>query len=160
MSQRNPIMATAALVFALGGAWAAGGGGGRSGPAVEEMHAAAGYKQAAAAIGAQRWPEAIELLEKHVWRYARDADGHNWLAFAYRKSGRLDEAFKHYKRALTIDPSHLGAHEYIGEAYLMQGKIQEAEQHLKNLAALCHARCEQYRDLEQAIAQRRTSASK
>jgi tetratricopeptide (TPR) repeat protein len=140
-------------------ALAAGGGGGRSGPEADDMHAQAGYRQAVAAIEAQRFPEAIELLEKHVWRYDRDADGHNWLAYAYRKSGKLDEAFKHYKRALAIDPSHLGAHEYIGEAYLMAGKLPEAEEHLKILAGLCAARCEQYHDLEKAIAQRRVSAS-
>jgi tetratricopeptide (TPR) repeat protein len=137
----------------------AAGGGGRSGPEAAEVHAQPGYRQAVAAIEAQHFAEAIELLEKHVWRYDHDADGHNWLAFAYRKSGNLDEAFKHYRRALAIDPSHLGAHEYIGEAYLMAGKMPEAEQHLKALAALCAARCEQYHDLENAIAQRRASAS-
>ena len=160
MRQPISIAAGVVLAFALSGAIAAGGGGGRSGPEAEEMHAAPGYKQAILAIEAQRWPEAIELLEKHVWRYDRDADGHNWLAYAYRKSGRLDDAFKHYKRTLIIDPSHLGAHEYIGEAYLMVGKVPEAEQHLKSLAALCQARCEQYHDLAKAIAQRRTSASR
>jgi tetratricopeptide (TPR) repeat protein len=158
MAQRAWWMA-GILAFAMGAAVAAGGGGGRSGPDVDEMHGQAGYKQAVVAIQSQRWPEAIELLEKHVWRYDRDADGHNWLAYAYRKSGKLDEAFKHYKRALIIDPSHLGAHEYIGEAYLMAGRIAEAEQHLKSLAVLCAARCEQYRDLESAIAQRHASAS-
>jgi tetratricopeptide (TPR) repeat protein len=147
------------LALAMGVAVAAGGGGGRSGPDADEMHGRPGYKQAVAAIESQRWPEAIELLEKHVWRYDRDADGHNWLAYAYRKSGKLDEAFKHYKRVLTIDPSHLGAHEYIGEAFLMAGKMVEAEQHLKRLAVLCMARCEQYHDLESAIARRRASTS-
>lgn len=146
-------------VGAVTAALAAGGGGGRSGPEADEMHAQAGYKQAMAAIDAQRFPEAIELLEKHVWRYDRDADGHNYLAYAYRKSGQLDPAFMHYKRALAIDPQHLGAHEYIGEAYLLAGKMAEAEQHLKVLAGLCAARCEQYHDLEKAVALRRASAS-
>ncbi len=159
MSQRATWVAWVSML-ATGAALAAGGGGGRSGPDVDEMHAAAGYKQAATAIEAQRWPEAIVLLEKHVWRYDRDADGHNWLAYAYRKTGKLDEAFKHYKRALVIDPSHLGAHEYIGEAYLMAGQVPQAEQHLKSLALLCQARCEQYKDLEKAITLRRASASK
>ena len=162
MTQRASIAAGMALALALGGALAAGGGGGggRAGPAIDEMHAVPGYRQALTAIEAQRWPEAIDLLERHVWRFDRDADGHNWLAFAYRKSGNLDDAVKHYKRALTIDPSHLGAHEYIGEAYLMAGQMPQAEQHLKSLAMLCQARCEQYRDLDKAIAQRRASASK
>jgi tetratricopeptide (TPR) repeat protein len=143
----------------MGSALAAGGGGGsgRPGSAIEEVHGKADYKQAMTAIQSQHWPEAIELLEKHVWRYDRDADGHNWLAYAYRKSGKLDEAFKHYKRALAIDPSHRGAHEYIGEAYLMAGQPQMAEQHLKSLAALCRADCEEYRDLAKAIAQKTAS---
>jgi tetratricopeptide (TPR) repeat protein len=151
----------AALVAMLvtSAALAAGGGGGRSGPQADEMHAQAGYRQAVAAIEAQRFPEAIELLERHVWRYDRDADGHNWLAYAYRKSGKLDEAFKHYKRALAIEPSHLGAHEYLGEAYLMAGKVAEAQEQLKILAGLCAARCEQYQDLAKAIEQRQVSAS-
>jgi tetratricopeptide (TPR) repeat protein len=158
MSQRAWWLALGSTVTVTA-ALAAGGGGGRSGPEADEMHAQAGYRQAVAAIEAQRFPEAIELLERHVWRYDRDADGHNWLAFSYRKSGKLDEAFKHYKRALAIDPQHLGAHEYIGEAYLMAGKMPEAEQHLKILAGLCAARCEQYHDLEKSIAQHRASAS-
>jgi hypothetical protein len=41
----------------------------------------------------------------------------------------------------------------------MAGKMPEAKQHLKSLAWLCQARCEQYHDLEKAIAQRRASAS-
>jgi tetratricopeptide (TPR) repeat protein len=146
------------LALAMGAALAAGGGG-RSGPAADKMHGQAGYKQAVVAIESQRWPEAIELLEKHVWRYDRDADGHNRRAYAYRESGKLDDAFKRYKRAPVIDPPHIGAHEYIGGAYLMAGKRAEAEQHLKSLAALCAARCEQYHDLEGAIGRRRASAS-
>jgi tetratricopeptide (TPR) repeat protein len=156
MSQRAWWVGCASALM-VGAALAAGGGGGRSGPAIEEMHGQAGYQQAVTAIQAQHWPEAIELLEKHVWRYDRDADGHNWLAYAYRKSGKLDEAFKHYKRALAIDPSHRGAHEYIGEAYLLAGQPQLAEQHLKSLAALCRADCEEYRDLAKAIAQKTAS---
>ena len=157
MTLRISILAGMALSVALGSALAAGGGGGRSGPDVSEMHALPGYKQALQAIKEERWPQAIELLDKHVWRNDRDADGHNFLAFAYRKSGNLDLAFKHYKRALAIDPEHRGAHEYIGEAYLMAEQRQQAEQHLKVLAGLCAASCEEYRDLAKAIAQKTAS---
>jgi len=42
----------------------------------------------------------------------------------------------------------------------MQGKIQDVEQHFKRLATLCQACCEQYQDLEKALALRRTSTRK
>ena len=69
------------------------------------------------------------------------------------QSGQLEPAFAHYKRALAINPTHLGAHEYMGEAYLMAGKPDQAEYHLRELARICAASCEEYADLKQAIAQ-------
>lgn len=142
-------------------AWAdgSGGGGGDSSGTEPDPHEDPVYLQAVAAINEQRWPDAIRLMRWHVLQYDRDADGHNWLAYSYRKAGRLDDAFKHYKRALGIDRAHLGAHEYIGEAYLQARQPDEAEKHLQRLAELCSRDCEQYRDLERAIAQYRRSAS-
>lgn len=142
---------------------AGGGGGGNSrveGADSETMHAQADYVAGVAAIKAERWPDAIKALDRHVSRNHRDADGHNWLAYAYRKSGKLDAAFKHYKLALSFDPKHLGAHEYIGEAYVMAGQPQEARKHLERLAALCGTQCEQYRDLAEAIEHNRVSSAK
>jgi tetratricopeptide (TPR) repeat protein len=139
----------AASVMADGGG--GGGGGGGSGEP-DDSHSKPGYLQAVAAINEQRWPDAIRLLRAHVLQFDRDADGHNWLAYSYRKSGKLNEAFVHYKRALAIDRSHLGAHEYIGEAYLMANQPDEARKHLQRLAALCASSCEEYRHLDSAIA--------
>jgi tetratricopeptide (TPR) repeat protein len=64
----------------------------------------------------------------------------------------MDRAFEHYKRALTIEPRHRGAHEYIGEAYLMIGDKAKAREHLAALERLCGRDCEEYRDLARAIA--------
>ena len=68
------------------------------------------------AIKAERWPDAIRLLESVAKNSPNNADACNLLGFSYRKAGRLDQAFKHYKTALTLDPDHKGAHEYVGEA--------------------------------------------
>jgi tetratricopeptide (TPR) repeat protein len=73
--------------------------------------------------------------------------------FAYRKSGNLDAAFKHYNEALRLDPRHRGAHEYIGEAYLMQGNLDKAKEHLARLDRLCFFGCEEYDDLKKSIAE-------
>lgn len=140
--------------FCAASVMADGGGGGDSGSSgeLDDSHSKPGYLQAVAAINEQRWPDAIRLLRTHVLQFDRDADGHNWLAYSYRKSGKLNEAFVHYKRALAIDRSHLGAHEYIGEAYLMANQPDEARKHLQRLAVLCASSCEEYRHLDSAIA--------
>lgn len=107
--------------------------------------------QAVALIQAQKYGDAVQLLEPYVRKARNDADGHNWLAYAYRKSGRLPQAFEHYKRALSLVPTHRGAHEYIGEAYLEAGQPEKAEEHLRELARICNASCEEHDDLKAAI---------
>ena len=53
-----------------------------------------------AADALARMKDAIALLEPYVKKARNDADGHNWLAYAYRQSGQLEPAFAHYRRAL------------------------------------------------------------
>jgi len=136
--------------------WAAGGGGGGGGSDGDNPFRQSGeYKQALDAIQAGRYAQAIPLLERWVAANSRDADGFNWLGYAYRKTGKLDPAFKAYQRALGLDPQHKGAHEYIGEAYLMANQPDKAEQHAKILAGLCPQSCEELTDLRSAIARHR-----
>ena len=153
MNMRDSVAArvlVAALLVAAGLAQAAGGGGGGGG---DEAHQRApSYERGVQAIKAGHYSEAIALLEAYVLQARDDADGHNWLAYAYRKTGQLEPAFTHYERALAIDPQHLGAHEYIGEAYLMAGQPAQAEHHLRKLESLCPTGCEQREDLDRAIA--------
>jgi tetratricopeptide (TPR) repeat protein len=70
---------------------------------------------------------------------------------AYRHVGKLDDAFRHYERALALNPRHRGAHEYVGEAYLMAGKLEKAEEHLAKLRSICVLPCEELDDLRKAI---------
>jgi len=140
--------------------FAAGGGGGGAGGGDSDPRKDTGaYKDAVSAIQAQQYAKAIALLEPWVAGNSSDADGHNWLAFAYRKSGKLDLAFRHYRRALGIDPQHKGAHEYIGEAYLMANQPDKAEEHAKLLAGLCPQGCEELKDLRAAITAYRAKPS-
>jgi tetratricopeptide (TPR) repeat protein len=82
----------------------------------------------------------------------------NNLGFAYRQSKQLPLAFRHYERALAIDPDHRGAHEYIGEAYLMVNNLARAEEHRARLEKLCFFPCEQLTDLRAKIAAYRKNA--
>lgn len=146
----GPVLLVALLLPSWG--FAAGGGGG----AARSDGSAAEVAKAVALIDAQRYTDAVALLEPYVRGARNDADGHNWLAYAYRKSGRLPLAFEHYKRALNLMPTHLGAHEYIGEAYLDAGQPERAEFHLRELERICGPTCEQTADLKAAIAAYRT----
>jgi len=105
------------------------------------------------AIKDQDWAKAIERLTRAAARDDNNADLHNLLGYAERKRGNLDVAFKHYERALTLDPKHRGAHEYVGEAYLMIGNLAKAEEHLATLDKLCTLPCDEYHDLKAAVAQ-------
>jgi tetratricopeptide (TPR) repeat protein len=115
------------------------------------------YRLAVESIRAGDYPKAIALLKQHVADKPADANAWNCLGFASRKSGDLDAAFDHYRKALSIDPKHRGAHEYIGEAYLMVKQPAKAEEHLKILDRLCFLPCEEYTDLRKAIAAYRKS---
>jgi len=64
----------------------------------------------------------------------------------------MELAFKHYGRALQLNPRHRGAHEYLGEAYLMLGNVAKAKEHLAALDRLCFFGCAEYTMLKKAVA--------
>jgi len=113
------------------------------------------YAAARKAVVDQQWEEAIARLRKAEVRYPDHADLQNYLGYAHRNLDQLDAAFRHYKRAIELEPRHRGAHEYIGEAYLMVGDVPNAEKHLAALRAICLLPCEELADLEKAIAKYR-----
>ena len=118
------------------------------------------YAAGRAAIKAHDWPTAIRTLSSAALRDTRNADIQNYLGYAYRHTGQLDLAFKHYQRALQLSPRHRGAHEYIGEAYLMTNNVAKAEEHLAALEKICLIPCEEYDDLKEAIAAYRRGTRK
>lgn len=110
------------------------------------------YADAIALVKAEKFAEAIPLLEKVVERAPGHADALNHLGYCHRKLRNFEQAHGYYKRALEADPRHLGAHEYLGELYLMQDQLPKAEEMLRKLGALCPAGCEQRDMLQEAIA--------
>ena len=104
-----------------------------------------------AAIQAKDWNAAIRSLSSAALRDTRNADIQNYLGYAYRHLRRMDLAFRHYARALELDPRHRGAHEYVGEAYLIVDNPAKAEEHLAALQKICLIPCEEVEDLRKAI---------
>jgi len=109
------------------------------------------YAAGKKAVQAKDWPAAIRSLSSAALRDTRNADIQNYLGYAYRNSGRMELAFKHYEKALQLNPRHRGAHEYVGEAYLMVGNLPMAQEHLAALRAICLIPCEELDDLRKKV---------
>ena len=118
------------------------------------------YAAGKQAIDAKDWSTAIMSLNSAALRDTRNADIQNYLGYAYRHAGQLDLAFRHYQRALQLNPRHRGAHEYVGEAYLIVNNLAKAEEHLAALQKICLIPCEEYADLKKKIAESRGKAGK
>lgn len=116
------------------------------------------YAEGKQAIEQKNWARAIVSLNKAGVKDARNADIHNYLGYAYRNSGQMDLAFKHYEQALAIDPSHRGAHEYLGEAYLMVNNLAKAEEHRAALDRICFFPCKEFTELKEKIAAYKSNA--
>ena len=110
------------------------------------------YAAGRRAVEKGQWDEAVRLFERSAVRNPDHADLQNILGFSYRNLKRYDLAFKHYERAIALDPRHRGAHEYIGETYLLTGNLAGAQKHLAALREICLLPCDELKDLERAIA--------
>jgi Flp pilus assembly protein TadD len=114
------------------------------------------YARGRAAIESKDWKTAIRLLSSAALRDTRNPEIQNYLGYAYRNTGELPLAFKHYSRALQLNPRHRGAHEYLGEAYLMTGNLAKAKEHLETLKKICLIPCAETGHLEKKIAEFRS----
>lgn len=104
------------------------------------------------AINSSGWEAAVESFRKALKADPENADIHNYLGYAYRHLGQMENSFSHYDSALRIDPKHRGAHAYVGQAYLLVGKPDKAGEHLAILEKIGGKDGDEYKDLARAIA--------
>ena len=57
------------------------------------------------------------------------------MAIAFTKTGQPEEAIRHYKRALELDTSLVGAHYGVAFLLLKRGDTQQAAKHLRAFLA-------------------------
>jgi Flp pilus assembly protein TadD len=113
----------------------------------------ADYAAGKRAVDKKAWAEAVVLFQRAAVRNPDNADLQNMIGYSYRNLKQYDLAFKHYNRAIELDPRHRGAHEYMGEAYLLTGNLEGARKHLKALQDICLLPCDELKDLERSIAE-------
>ena len=109
------------------------------------------YQEAISYINKSDYSSAIPLLRRELKRNSRDADAHNYMGYALRKSNDLKNSAVHYAKALEINPKHLGALEYQGELFLTIGNLDLAKANLQKLDKLCWLGCDEYDDLRASI---------
>ncbi len=109
------------------------------------------YKDADKAVKAEKYRDAIGLLERLIASDTSNADAYNLLGFSHRKLGEFDKAKDYYDKALAINPDHKGANEYLGELFLQIGELANAEARLAKLNQICVTPCEEYAELKEKI---------
>ena len=111
------------------------------------------------AMTAGDWNGAIAALKSAALREPRNADIQNYIGYSYRRLREPEPAFAHFQLALSFNPRHRSAHQHMGEAYLTIGNLVAAEEHLAALERICLIPCDEYGDLQRAVAKYRTSAT-
>jgi Tfp pilus assembly protein PilF len=72
------------------------------------------------------YPKALEALAKYVQLLPNEPNPHDSYAEVLRLSGRFDEALKHYRMALKIDPTFYISQKELGETYSLMGQEERA----------------------------------
>jgi tetratricopeptide (TPR) repeat protein len=100
---------------------------------------------------ASRYDEALEVL--NLMKNPNTAQALNYRGYATRHLGRLDEGIGYYLQSVKLNPHYAQVREYLGEAYLIKGDLASAKYQLGRIKAICgNTECEEYEDLEKAIA--------
>ncbi len=108
------------------------------------------YQKAQAAIAGADYKTAADLLQQVLASQPNNPDVLNLMGFSERKMGDSSTALSYYRKALDLQPTHIGANEYLGELYLELKQPDMAEQRLAVLQQVC-GNCEEYAELKEKI---------
>ena len=111
------------------------------------------------ALAAGNWEAAITALKFAALRDPHNADIQNYIGYAHHRLRQAGPAMQYYHQALTFNRRHRAAHEHLGELYLALGEPAKAREHLAALEDICLIPCQEFDDLQRAIATYRGSAT-
>lgn len=102
-------------------------------------------------VESEKYFDALILLKRLEQESPVNAEVHNLLGYAYRKTDEFERSMSAYEKALSLDPGHKGALEYQGELYLALGQLDKAIGNLVKLKKICPTGCSELEELENEI---------
>lgn len=107
-------------------------------------------------LSAGQFSAALDTVKDVLQRHPGDADAYTYRGYAYYRLGETASAVKDFKKALELDPSHLGANKYLADTYLDEGKVSLALEQLQAVRMICgNTDCEELRSLRRGIDSRK-----
>jgi tetratricopeptide (TPR) repeat protein len=100
---------------------------------------------------AKRYDDALAVLDQ--MKNPNTAVALNYRGYVIRHLGQVDAGIQFYLRSVKLDPRYAQVREYLGEAYVIKGDLASARYQLRRIQTICgNTECEEYEDLEKAIA--------
>jgi protein O-mannosyl-transferase len=75
----------------------------------------------------RHWSDSLAIGRYMVERTPRASTPHRFLADVFLKAGEVDDAIKHYRQAIALDPQDFEAHNNLGTLLSDLGQLTEAE---------------------------------
>jgi len=103
-------------------------------------------------LSAGQFSAALNTVNDVLRRHPDNADAYAYRGYAYYRLGETANASKNFHRALTLNPTHLGANKYVASMYLEAGDVARALEQLQVIRMTCAgADCEELNALEREI---------
>ena len=93
-----------------------------------------------------------DILKELIDKNNENPEVWNLLGYIERQMQNFNKSLKYYNKALLLNPDYIPAHHYIAITYLEIGNLERAKHHLDKLDLLCLFGCEEFYNLEDAIA--------
>lgn len=114
----------------------------------------AGLTKAEYLLSVGQWTAALDTANDVLTRHPQSADAYTYRAFAYHSLGDMAQTHKNLKKALQLNPTHLGANKYLANMYLEEGDVPRALEQLQVIRMACgRTDCEELRTLQREIDQ-------
>ena len=99
-----------------------------------------------------KYSQALSVLNAVLSRHPMSADAYTYRGYAYYRLGDRKKARENYKKAIAINPKHLGANRYIAQSYLDAGDLARAVEQMQVIRLTCgDSNCEELDELEAAV---------
>lgn len=111
-----------------------------------------GLTKAEYLLSAGQFSAALNTANNVLVRHPNNADAYTYRGYAYYRLSETSNALRNFKKALIINPTHLGANAYLAKIYLDKGDMSRALEQMQVIRMTCgHTDCEELNMLENEI---------